>query len=309
LLVGIETADDAAVYRLTDEIAMINTVDFITPPVDDPYWFGQISAANSISDVYSMGGKPLTALNVVMFPSKRLDMGMLKDILRGGHDKVVEAGACLVGGHTVDDEEPKYGLCVNGVVHPDRIITNAGSQPGDVLILTKPLGSGVLFNAVRSGKMDFKELERTVLPSLAALNGPAMEAALKYDLHACTDITGFGILGHLIEMAHGSNSRIVVRYKDLPFYPGALAMYKKGETTGSNKANRAMVARHKLTMSVALAASEEELLYDPQTSGGLLLSLPAAQAEDLLAELREVGTRVAAKIGEIVDEPLGITVV
>ena len=150
-MVGVETSDDAGVYRLSDEIAMINTIDFITPPVDDPYWFGQISAANSISDVYSMGGRPITALNVVMFPSKLLDMGILKQILHGGHDKVVEAGACMVGGHTIDDEEPKYGLCVNGIVHPDRIITNAGARPGDALILTKPLSSGELFNATRSG--------------------------------------------------------------------------------------------------------------------------------------------------------------
>jgi selenide,water dikinase len=288
---------------------MINTVDFITPPVDDPYWFGQISAANSISDVYSMGGRPLTALNVVMFPSKHLDMGFLKDILRGGHDKVVEAGACLVGGHTVDDEEPKYGLCVNGVVHPDRVITNAGSQPGDGLILTKPLGSGVLFNAVRSGKLPFRELERDTLPSLAALNGPAMEAALKYDLHACTDVTGFGILGHLIEVAHGSDARVVVKYGDLPFYPAALEMYGKGETTGSNKANREMVAKHYLQMSTTLTATEEELLYDPQTSGGLLLSLPESQVEPLLSDIREAGVISAVKIGEVIDEPVGITVV
>ena len=288
---------------------MVNTVDFITPPVDDPYWFGQISAANSISDVYSMGGRPLTALNVVMFPSKQLDMGLLKEILRGGHDKVVEAGACLVGGHSVDDEEPKYGLCVNGVVHPDRIITNAGSKPGDALILTKPLGSGVLFNAVRSGKFPFRELERDILPSLAALNGPAMEAALKFDLHACTDITGFGILGHLLEVAHGSNARVVVRYQDLPFYPGAPEMYKKGETTGSNKANRAMVARHKLKMATQLSRHQDELLYDPQTSGGLLLSLPGSQADELIAALKIAGTPVAARIGEVVDEPTGIIVV
>jgi selenide,water dikinase len=288
---------------------MINTVDFITPPVDDPYWFGQISAANSISDVYSMGGRPLTALNVVMFPAKHLDMGMLKDILRGGHDKVVEAGACLVGGHTVDDEEPKYGLCVNGVVHPEKIITNAGSQPGDGLILTKPLGSGVLFNAVRSGKLPFRELERDTLPSIAALNGPAMEAALKYDLHACTDVTGFGILGHLIEVAHGSDARVVVRYGDLPFYPAALEMYGKGETTGSNKANREMVSKHNLTMEATLSNNEEELLYDPQTSGGLLLSLPESQVDALLSDIREAGMISAVKIGEVIEEPVGITVV
>lgn len=287
---------------------MINTVDFITPPVDDPYWFGQVAAANSISDVYAMGGRPLTALNVVMFPSKHLDMGFLKDILRGGHDKVVEAGACLVGGHTVDDEEPKYGLCVNGVVHPDRVITNAGSRPGDRIILTKPLGSGVLFNAVRSGKFPFRELEKEVLPSIAALNRTAMETALGFDLHACTDITGFGILGHLVEVAHGSNARVRVSYENLPFYPGAREMYEKGENTGSNKANRAMVARHVLDMELTLPGPDEELLYDPQTSGGLLLTLPGEQAGDLLASLREKGVTAAAIIGEVTDEAIGITV-
>ena len=308
LLVGIETSDDAAVYRLSAEIAMINTVDFITPPVDDPYWFGQIAAANSISDVYAMGGKPLTALNVVMFPTKHLDMGILREILRGGHDKVAEAGACLVGGHTVDDEEPKYGLCVNGVVHPDRIITNAGSRPGDALILTKPLGSGVLFNAVRSGKLPFADLARDVLPSLAVLNGPAMEVALRFDVHACTDITGFGILGHALEVAHGCNARVVLQHADLPFYPYALDMYKKGESTGSNKANRATVQRHHFDMQVSLSGPEEELLYDPQTSGGLLLSLPADQADDLLAALRAKGIAIAVRIGEVTDKPVGITV-
>lgn len=309
MLVGIETADDAAVYRLSDEIAMISTVDFITPPVDDPYWFGQISAANSISDVYSMGGKPVTALNVVMFPSKHLDMGFLKDILRGGYDKVTEAGACLVGGHTVDDEEPKYGLCVNGVIHPDRVITNAGSLPGDALILTKPLGSGVLFNAVRSGKLPFKELEKEILPSLAALNDKAIEIALQFDLHACTDITGFGILGHLLEVAHGADARVVVNHKNLPFYPHALDMYKKGETTGSNKANREMVTKHVLDMQITLSKDEDELLYDPQTSGGLLLSVPSGQADEMLSKLHQNGVQAAICIGEVLDEPVGISVV
>jgi selenide,water dikinase len=307
--VGFETADDAAVYRLTDEIAMITTVDFITPPVDDPYWFGQISAANSISDVYSMGGRPVTALNVVMFPSKHLDMGFLKDILKGGHDKVVEAGACLGGGHTVDDEEPKYGLCVNGVVHPNRIITNAGAQPGDALILTKPLGSGVLFNAVRSGKLPFKDLERDTLPSLASLNGKAMEVALKYDLHACTDITGFGILGHLLEVAHGCDARVVINYASLPFYNDALNMYKKGETTGSNKPNKAMVAKHHLDIQVSLSSHEEELLYDPQTSGGLLLAVPGSQADELIASLTTANVQTAVRVGEIVADSVGIVVV
>jgi len=308
LLVGVETSDDAAVYRLSDDVAMINTVDFITPPVDDPYWFGQISAANSISDVYSMGGKPLTALNLVMFPTGHLDMGILKDILRGGNDKVVEAGACLVGGHSVDDNEPKYGLCVNGIVHPDRIITNAGAKPGDALILTKPLGSGVLFNAVRAGKFSGAELEQSVLPIVASLNGPAMEKALQYDLHACTDITGFGILGHLVELAVGSGVHAFLDYSTLPFYSGAQEMYRKGQTTGSNKANRALVARYPLTVECSMQPSQEELLYDPQTSGGLLLSLPGDQAQRLLSDLHAAGMTVAVKIGEVDDSGVGITV-
>ncbi len=287
---------------------MINTVDFITPPVDDPYWFGQIAAANSISDVYSMGGVPRTALNVVMFPAKHLDMGVLREILKGGHDKVEEAGAVLVGGHTVDDEEPKYGLCVNGVVHPDRVITNAGSRPGDALVLTKPLGSGVLFNAVRSGKYPFAELERETLPQVAALNGPAMEIALGFDIHACTDITGFGILGHLLEVSEGAGCGVVVEYRRLPFYPGALEMYEKGETTGSNKPNRAMVERGGLRIEVSLSRAEEELLFDPQTSGGLLISLPADQAASLEEKLRAAGI-AAARIGEVAAGESGIRVV
>jgi selenide,water dikinase len=293
---------------LTDEIAMINTVDFITPPVDDPYWFGLISAANSISDIYSMGGKPLTALNVVMFPTKHLDMGMLKDILRGGHDKVVEAGGCLVGGHTVDDEEPKYGLCVSGIIHPDRIITNAGGQPDDALILTKPLGSGVLFNAVRSGKLPFKDLENDTLPSLATLNGLAMETALKFDLHAATDVTGFGIAGHSLEMAVGSGEKVILYYDRLPFYNDALRMYQKGETTGSNTANRKMVAE-KMTIKTSLSSQAEELLYDPQTSGGLLLALPDSQAEELITELQTAGVQTAVQIGHIEQGPTSIMVI
>jgi selenide,water dikinase len=296
------------VYRLTDEIAMINTIDFITPPVDDPYWFGQISAANSISDIYSMGGRPLTALNVVMFPSKQLDMGMLREILRGGHDKVMEAGACLVGGHTVDDEEPKYGLCVNGVVHPERIVTNCGSRPGDALIVTKPLGTGVLFNAVRSGKMPYGDVERDVLPSVAKLNGPAMEVALGFDLHACTDITGFGIAGHALEVALGSGARVILKYSNLALYPGVLEMYKRGETTGSNPENRRMTQDH-MEIQASLSSIEEEVLHDPQTSGGLLLSVPDAQSVELLEALSAAGVQSAVRVGEIVEGPPGILVV
>ncbi len=309
LLVGFETSDDAAVYKVSAEVAMINTVDFITPPVDDPYWFGQISAANSISDVYSMGGKPITALNVVMFPSKQLDMGVLKEILKGGYDKVVEAGACLVGGHSVDDEEPKYGLCVNGVVHPDRVITNSGGQPGDALVLTKPIGSGVLLNAVRSGKLPFTEIEQIVLPSLASLNGVAMETALQFDLHGATDVTGFGILGHSLEMALGCNREVMLYYDNIPVYPDVHEMYKKGETTGSNKPNRELLQNHTLNIERDLSKVQEEILYDPQTSGGLLLALPKEQAQELVDRLHTQGVAQAVYIGDITERPTGITVI
>ena len=286
---------------------MISTVDFITPPVDDPYWFGQISAANSISDVYAMGGRPLTALNLVMFPSKHLDMGILKDILRGGHDKVVEAGASLVGGHTVDDEEPKYGLCVNGVVHPDRIITNAGARPGDVLILTKPLGSGVLFNAVRSGKFPYHDLERDILPVIATLNGPFIDAIKDFKLHAGTDITGFGITGHALEMANGAGVQIIIEYSKLPFFPGALDMYKKGENTGSNKPNRKLVEGH-LNITLPLSNAKQELLYDPQTSGGLLLSVPYDQKDMILTQLKNNGMPLAVEIGRVEEGSAQVTI-
>jgi selenide,water dikinase len=299
LLVGFETSDDAAVYRLTAEIAMISTVDYITPPVDDPYWFGQIAAANSLSDVYAMGGKPLTALNLVMFPSKKLDMGILKEILRGGGDKVKEAGASLAGGHSVDDNEPKYGLAVTGCVHPDRVLTNKGCRAGDALILTKPLGTGVLFNAGRAGKLAYPELE-AVLPEVAALNGTAMEVALNFDVHACTDITGFGILGHSLEMAKGSGLQIDLIFDRLPLYPNALKMYQRGETTGSNKANRRL-AQGFWEAAASLAFEEEELLFDPQTSGGLLISVPADQSDDLLTGLKKAGIDAADQVGEVVE--------
>lgn len=309
LLVGYETSDDAAVYKISDTSAMINTIDFITPPVDDPYWFGQIAAANSISDIYSMGGKPLTALNVVMFPSKILDTGILRQILSGGFDKVTEAGAVLAGGHSVDDEEPKYGLCVNGIVHPDRILSNSGARPGDALILTKPLGSGVIFNAVRSGKLKFNDVEKEVLPKVAALNDKAVDCALKFDIHACTDVTGFGILGHLMEMANGSGNLFTIQYDTLPFYPYAYEMYKKGETTGSNKPNREMVLRFDMKIETALKKAEEDLLYDPQTSGGLIFSLPGDQAPGLLDKLHEKNVSDACIIGSVTDGSTGIILV
>jgi len=301
LLVGFETSDDAAVYRLSDQIAVVSTVDFITPPVDDPLWFGRIAAANSLSDVYAMGGRPITALNLIMFPSRKLGIEVLKGILQGGSEKVAEAGASLAGGHSVDDNEPKYGLAVTGVVSPHRVLTNSGAKPGDILILTKPLGTGVLFNAHRSGKLPWGDLE-PILPQVAALNGTALEIALKFELHACTDITGFGILGHTLEMAKASSVRIDIEFGALPFYPHSLDMYRKGETTGSNKPNRQLVEGY-LQICAKLSEAQNKWLFDPQTSGGVLLSIPASRAEMLLSELKAAGLGSAAIIGKVESGP------
>lgn len=279
-------------------MAFISTVDFITPPVDNPYWFGQIAAANALSDIYAMGGKPLTALNLVMFPTKKLDVSLLREILHGGYDKVSEAGASIAGGHSVDDNEPKYGLAVTGVVHPDRILTNCGAKEGDALILTKPLGTGVLFNACRSRKLPWHDLE-PILSEVASLNKKAIEIALNFHIQACTDITGFGIIGHSLEMAKGSGVQINLFYDKLPFYPNALHMYRRGETTGSNKANRKL-AEGLFEKMRKLSDAEEELLFDPQTSGGLLLSVPSSEADQLITELKTGRIEVIARVGEVV---------
>ena len=276
-------------------------MDFITPPVDDPYWFGQIAAANALSDIYAMGGKPLTALNLVMFPIKKLESSILREILRGGCDKVSEAGASIAGGHSVDDNEPKYGLAVTGVVHPDRILTNCGAKEGDVLILTKHLGTGVLFNACRSKKLPWHDLE-AVLSEVASLNKKAIEIGLNFEIHACTDITGFGILGHSLEMAKGSGVQINLFYDKLPFYPNTLQMYRKGQTTGSNKANRRLVEGF-FKKTRELSGEEEELLFDPQTSGGLLLSVPSTEADRLVVELKRSRMEAAARVGEVQGGP------
>ncbi|CAK8723715.1 selenide, water dikinase SelD [Candidatus Electrothrix aarhusensis] len=302
-------------------------VSFITQTISDPYWFGQIAAANALAKIYAVGGTPVTALNLVMFPnnqlskgtllellrlaffpSKQLDVGILQEILRGGYDKVTEAGACLTGGHSLHDTEPKYGLCVNGVVHPERILTHAGAQPGDALILTKLLGSGVLFAAVRAGKYPLKELEEETLPLLTALNDKALETALAFDIHACADVSDSGILGCLLNITLASQVGVLLKYKELAFYPGAAEMYQKKVTTDSNRSNRALLTRHDLKIQTSLLAAETELLYDPQTSSGLLLALPLAQATELLAALHENGVAAAACIGEVIEGAGGIMV-
>jgi len=296
LLVGIETGDDAAVYRISEDAAVISTVDLITPPVDDPVWFGRIAASNSLSDVYAMGGRPLTALNLLMFPARTLDVDLMKEILKGGAEKVREAGAVLAGGHSVVDDEPKYGLVVTGIVSPGGILRNAGAQAGDLLVITKPLGTGVLFNARRSGRLPWPELE-AILPEVAALNGKALDIALKHGPHACTDITGFGLLGHMLEMAKGSGMQIHIDYARLPVYQNTLHMYKKGENTGANEDNR-IFAGESLEIRKNLSKEQEEILFDPQTSGGLVFSLSQEKADALAAELKASGIS-SAVIGEV----------
>jgi selenide,water dikinase len=298
LLVGFETGDDAGVYRLTDEVALVQTVDFITPVVDDPFLYGQVAASNSISDVYAMGGRPLTAMNCCMFPAKNIDKASLRRILEGGFSKIKEAGCTLVGGHTVRDDELKYGLSVTGLINPKRIMTNAAARPGDALVLTKPIGTGVIITGYRRGLADEALLEKAV-QWMAALNKVACETMLEFDPHACTDITGFGLSGHALGMAKGSDVRMRIRFDDLPKYEESLDLIGQGVATSVTASNLQVVA-DRLTFSGPFTEEERWLVVDPQTSGGLLISLPADQAPLLARRLRERGNAVAAVVGEVV---------
>ena len=285
MIVGIETSDDAAIYKITDEIAMIQTVDFFTPIVDDPYMFGQIAAANSLSDVWAMGGEPAVALNIVGFPNC-LDPSILGDILAGGADKVKEAGAVLVGGHSVQDDEPKYGLCVSGFVHPDKIFKNFGCRPGDALLLTKQIGSGVVNTAIKAemaSKSAIEEAERV----MASLNKKAKQVVEKYDVSACTDITGFGLLGHCVEMASASDVTFEIQVRDVAYFADAIDYAKMGLVPAGTYKNKGYSIGKVETGSV-----EEhylDLLYDPQTSGGLLISVPSASVQDMMRDFAKAG--------------------
>ncbi len=271
LLVGVSTADDAGVYLLDDNTALILTVDFFTPIVDDPYTFGQIAAANALSDVYAMGGRPLTALNIVAFPACELDGETLPAILRGGADKVAEAGAVIAGGHTIDDAQPKYGLSVTGVVHPGKIWTNAGARPGDALVLTKPIGTGVLATAAKAGM--FPAGVAASIETMAALNAKAAAAAADHPIHACTDITGFGLLGHLFELAGASGMRAEIASAALPLLPDAAEAAAMGLVPAGAYRNRDYLAA--VTFAAGVPEPLRDLCFAPQTSGGLLFALPA----------------------------------
>ncbi len=303
LLVGYETSDDAGVYRIDDETAIVTTADFITPPVDDPYLFGQIGAANAISDVYAMGGKPISALNLIGFPSTRLGPEILLGIVEGALSKITEAGAVLAGGHTTEDEEPKFGLSVNGIVHPQKIWRNTGAKPGDALILTKAIGSGVLFNAnLKNWVSD--EAMKACLASVTLLNRAAAQVLQSFHVHAATDVTGFGLAGHGLEMARGSNAMLSIDLNALPTMDSALAMYEKGMNTGVNRFNEEMVKSY-LRFGRELPAWHQEIVYDPQTSGGLLVALPADEAAQAVEQLVAAGNPASAIIGEVLPENEG----
>ncbi|WXJ95355.1 Selenide, water dikinase [Neomoorella carbonis] len=306
LLVGMNSVDDAGVYRLTGDLAIIQTIDFFTPIVDDPYLYGQIAAANALSDVYAMGGTPLTAMNIVAFPSKKVDIAVLGEILRGGADKVLEAGAVLVGGHSIDDEEPKYGLAVTGVVHPDRIVTNCGARPGDKLILTKPLGTGIITTAIKA-EMATPEVEQEVSRWMATLNREAAAAMVAVGVHACTDITGFGLLGHGLEMARGSGVNLVLHAHAIPVLPRAREFAAMGLVPGGAYNNRHYVEKD-VRIAPGVPEALQDILYDPQTSGGLLIAVAADKAGDLMAALMERGVTAARIVGEVEAGPGQITV-
>lgn len=298
LIVGLETSDDAAVYKINEEMALIQTLDFFTPIVDDPYAFGQIAAANSLSDVYAMGGDPKLAMNIVCFPNC-LSPDVLVQILKGGHDKVEEAGALLVGGHTVEDEEPKYGLSVAGFVHPDKVLANNNAKPGDVLVLTKPLGVGIINTAIKGGLVDEQSYEEAI-KIMSALNKYAKDAIDKVEVNSVTDITGFGLLGHSLEMAEGSSVTIKIDHKSVPVITKALEYAQMGLVPAGAYSNREYVG-DKIKFINDISDDMIDILYDPQTSGGLLISVSKDNVDSLLKELENTPTEFAV-VGEVTEK-------
>ena len=293
---GTSTADDAGVYRIAPDLALVLTVDVFTPIVDDPYWFGVIAAANALSDVYAMGGTPRLALNFAGFPRGKLSLDVLGEILRGGGDKCTEAGVTVIGGHTIDDPEPKYGLAVTGFVHPDRIVTNATSRPGDRLVLTKPLGMGVITTGIKQGRTSQTTIDEATRV-MAVLNRGAAEAMTSVGVSAATDITGFGFLGHLHEMTRAAGVRARIRLHDIPIVEEAWSLARQGAIPGGTQRNRASVEE-----VVSWEGVDEEarvLLSDAQTSGGLLMAVPEARVDRLIRALREQRTPEAAVVGEM----------
>ena len=282
---------------MTDEIALIQTIDIFTPVVDDPYIFGQVAAANALSDVYAMGGKPLTALNFIGYPKDKLELDIVVAILKGGSDKADESGALIVGGHSIMDPELKYGLSVTGIVHPEQIVTNAGAQPGDNLILTKPVGTGILSTALKVGKAS-TDMEKSISDVMTTLNKTASEVMLKFQVHACTDITGYGLLGHSYEMASGSGMKFKIHARAVPTIPGTREVCKKGTIPGGAYTNGEFL-EDKVSYHSQLTKEDKLILLDPQTSGGLLIAVPDNDTESLLNSLHESDVSDAVIIGEV----------
>jgi selenide,water dikinase len=306
LLVGINQADDAGVYKINDRQALVQTVDFFPPIVDDPFWFGQIAASNALSDIYAMGARPLTALNIVGFPPK-MPQQVLQDILRGGQEKIAEAGAVIVGGHSIKDNELKYGVACTGIIEIDKIVTNAGAQPGDILILTKPLGTGVITTAIKQKLASPDDVDR-VTQIMAKLNKVPSELMVINGATAATDVTGFGLLGHAYEMAAGAKVSIEIEFAALPIIEGAVAFAKAGALTGGANANLDYL-KDKVDVSVSLKKEELDILYDAQTSGGLLVAMSVEKAEKYISQCRESGVE-ATKIGRVIEpERAAITII
>ena len=294
LLVGFDKSDDASVYKVTDELALVQTVDFFPPIHDDPYTFGQIAATNALSDVYAMGGEPKLALNIMAVP-KSLPSDAVHELLRGGYEKAYEAGAIITGGHSILDDEPKYGLAVTGFVHPDRVLTNSGAKPGDVLLLTKPLGIGILTTAA---KVDMTSPESMALAVrlMTTLNRSARDAMVKYRVHACTDVTGFALMGHSVEMAQGSDVEIHLNIDDIDLIPEAVELARMGVLPEGMYRNRGFAEPYVDSGDIELA--RQDVLYDPQTSGGLLIAVDPADAGALYTELKSV-VPSAQRIGTV----------
>jgi selenide,water dikinase len=302
-----EHAEDAGVYKLREDLAIVLSLDFFTPIVDDPYIFGQVAAANSLSDVYAMGGTPITAMNIICFPINKMDISILQEVLRGGLDKMREAGVLLVGGHSVEDNELKYGLSVTGTIHPEKVIYNKGAKAGDKLILTKPLGTGIINTALKGGMADERSVAGSV-ECMTALNKTASELMAEVEVHACTDVTGFGLLGHACEMIEGEDVGMVIYPSKVPILPGTEEYAKMGLVPGGTIRNRDF----RLFMIERAAEITDErllILFDAQTSGGLLISVPEPQAPPLLERLHQRGIKDAVIVGEVVEQPKGKIVI
>lgn len=302
-----DSPDDAGVYRLNDDTALIQTVDFITPIVDDPFTFGQIAAANSISDVYAMGGTPVTAMDIACFPKKGLDVSVLREIILGALDRINEAGAVLIGGHTVQDPELKFGLSVTGVIHPRKVLTKGGMVAGDRLVLTKAIGTGIISTAAKGGAV-VDDAMAAAVKSMVTLNAVASRLAQQTGVHACTDITGFGLLGHAAEMVEQSRVGLQIEWEAVPLLPRVQDLADAGFVPGGTARNREFRASQ-VRFSVGLPPSAGDVLFDPQTSGGLLLAVAQDKADGLLQDLRQAGIEAASIIGAVLAEPKNVIIV